>query len=192
SRNLDFLADYTSGALTGNLRLSYTDHSNSQISGGNFSGFTGSLVTSWQATAKTRVQFDISRDDGFDTANTSRYAVVQVGSGISLTPVPFSYYNNRLTSTVGLGVAYAATEKVAFNARARYLRSHVRSPQAPNGVTSDYTDEFKGASIGATYAITRAWGASCSLGFERRDVSGSTAYDYNANTISCATQFTWR
>jgi hypothetical protein len=193
SRNLDFLADYAyGGSLSGNMRLSYTEHTNSQIANGDFSGFTGSLVMAWQATAKTSVQFDISRDDGFDTASATRYAVVQGGTGVFLTPVPFSYYNNRLTSTVGLGATYSATSKIGLNARLRYLRSHVVSPQAPSGITTDYLDEFKGASIGMTYAITRAWGASCNLGYERRDVSGSTAYDYNANTISCATQFTWR
>lgn len=192
SRNLDFLADYVyGGSLSGNMRLSYTEHTNSQITNGDFSGFTGSLLIAWQATAKTGVQFDISRDDGFDTANTTRYAVVQGGTGVVLTPVPFQYYNNRLTSTVGLGATYSATSKIGLNARLRYLRSHVISPQAPNGITTDYIDEFKGASVGVTYAITRAWGASCNVGFERRDVSGSTAYDYNANTISCATQFTW-
>ena len=42
------------------------------------------------------------------------------------------------------------------------------------------------------YAITRAWGASCTLAHETRDVSGVVAYAYKANTVGCATQFVWR
>jgi len=46
--------------------------------------------------------------------------------------------------------------------------------------------------MGANYQITRNWGAACTLAYETRDVSGGRTYSYDAKTIGCSTQFTWR
>jgi hypothetical protein len=191
--NVDLLVDYTpSAALATNARLSYTRQTNSQVAGADFSGVTGSIAVNWQATAKTGVQFDASRDAGFEANTLTRYAVVQTGTGVTLTPVSALYENNRVTNSVGLGVTYAATAKISANAHARYARANLVSPAGSAGATNDSVDVFKGASLGVTYAITRAWGASCNLGHENRDVSGAIAFSYKANTIGCATQFVWR
>jgi hypothetical protein len=192
-RNFDLLAEYLyGGSLSGSTRLSYTRTTNSQVRDADFSGFTGNLAISWRATGKTTFQFDISRDAGFETASTTRYSVVESGTGVVLTPVSALYENNRLTDSVGLGVTYAATAKIAANARLRYSRGDVVSPTTLAGASTEWTDKFRGASLGISYAITRTWGASCSFGYETRDVSGPTGYSYDANVVGCSTQFTWR
>ena len=191
--NLDLLAEYLyGGSLSGNGRLSYTRQTNSQVKGADFSGITGSLGVTWRATAKTSFQFDAAREAGFETANTTRYAVVQSGTGVVLTPVAALYENNRLTTSFGLGASYEATAKIGASARLRYTRANLVSPTTVGGASNESTDVFKGASLGVSYAITRAWGASCSYGYETRSVSGAVAYSYNANTIGCSTQFTLR
>ncbi len=43
-----------------------------------------------------------------------------------------------------------------------------------------------------TYEITRNWGAACGVSYETRDVTGALSFSYDAKTISCSTQFTWR
>lgn len=192
--NLDFLADYIyGGSLSGNARLSYTRQTNSRVAGADFSGLTGSLGLAWQATAKTAVQFDATRDAGFEANTFTRYAAVQTGTGLTLTPVAAPYENNRVTDSLGLGATYAATAKIGASARLRYTRARlVSAAGAPTGTTNDSTDVSKGASLGISYAITRAWGASCNLTHESRAVSGAVVYSYKENTVGCATQFTWR
>lgn len=193
-KNLDLLADYTfSDLLSANTRVSLTRQTNSAIAGADFSGLTGSLGLVWRASAKTTVRLDAARDAGFEAATQTRYAIVQTSTGLTLTPVTAAYENNRVTNSLGLTVAYAATAKIDVNAGLRYTRARLVSAVGTTaGTTNDSTDELKGASLGVGYAITRAWGASCSLAHESRNVSGAVAYSYNANTVGCATQFTWR
>ena len=191
-RNLDLLAEYSpSAAIQTNARLSYTRQTNSSVTGADFSGLTGNLNVNWRITGKTAVQFDASRDAGFDTASTTRYAAVQAGTGVVLTPVTALYENNRVTNSVGLGATYDATAKISANAHLRYTRARLAAAVTA-GATNDSTDVLKAAAFGVNYAITRAWGASCTIAHESRDVSGAVVYSYSANTVGCSTQFTWR
>jgi hypothetical protein len=193
-RNVDLLAEYAlSEVLRSNARLSYTRQTNSAIAGADFSGITGALGVTWRPGAKTTVQLDAARDAGFEAASQTRYAAVQSGTGVILTPISALYENNRVTNSASLGVSYAATAKISAGARIQYTRAHLVSAVGTSaGTTNDSTDVSKGASLSASYEITRAWGASCSVSHESRDVSGFVAYTYRVNTVGCATQFTWR
>jgi hypothetical protein len=193
-KNVDLLAEYTySSVLSGNARLSYTRQTNSAITGADFSGLTGSIGVTYRPGARTTVRFDASRDAGLSAETQDRYAVVQVGTGVTLTPVSALYENNRVTTSFSLGATYEVTAKIGADAKLRYSRAHlVSAAGVAAGTTADSTDVFKGATAGLTYAITRAWGASCSLGYESRDVSGAVVYSYNASTVGCSTQFVWR
>jgi hypothetical protein len=192
-RNLDLLADYSfSAILKTNARLSYTRQTNSSVSGADFSGVTGSLAVNWQATPRTGVQFDAARDAGFEASSTTRYAAVQSGTGLVLTPVSALYENNRVTDSVGLGLTYEATAKIGTSAHLRYTRARLAAAAGTTGTSNDSVDVLKAAALGVNYAITRAWGASCTVAHEQRDVSGAVVYSYSANTIGCATQFVWR
>ena len=103
------------------------------------------------------------------------------------------YENNRITTLLGLSVSYAATAKINATARLRYSHARLATTQAAQaGTQADTTDVVKGASIGATYDITRAWNLGCDVAHETRDVSGFTAYKYKARTVGCVTRFVWR
>ena len=58
-------------------------------------------------------------------SSVNQYAVVQSGTGLTLTPVAVIYQNNRVTDTAGLGVTYAATAKIAATALLRYSRQRL-------------------------------------------------------------------
>ena len=169
--NLDLLVDYTPDSLlTTNARLSYTQQTNSLLKASNFSGWTGSLSVGWQPTAKTAVRFDAARDVGFQVSSVNQYAVVQSGTGLTLTPVAVAYQNNRVTDSAGLGVTYAATAKIGATALLRYTRQRLVADIEITGITRD-VDVSKSASLALNYAITRAWSASCSIAYETRDVT---------------------
>jgi hypothetical protein len=190
--NLDLLIDYTPDSqLTTNARLSYTQQTNSLLKASNFSGWTGSLSVGWQPTAKTGVHFDAARDVGFQVSSVNQYAVVQSGTGLTLTPVAVSYQNNRVTDSAGLGITYAATAKIAATGLLRYARQRLVADVEITGIARD-VDVSKSASLAVNYAITRAWSASCSIAYETRDVTSLVAYSYSANVFGCATQFTWK
>jgi len=173
-----------------NLRLSYTDQTNTLLATSDFSGLTGGLSVSWQPTAKTAVLFDISRVAGFEANSLTRYAVLQSGTGLTLTPVSVTYQNRRVTDTAGLGVTYAATAKINAGANVRYTRARLGSAAEALGIPRD-VDVAKTASLSLAYGITRAWSASCSAAYESRDVTVLVSYSYTATVIGCATQFTW-
>jgi hypothetical protein len=191
SNNVDLLVDYSIDPLVKtNLRLSYTNQTNTLLASSDFSGVTGSLAVNWQPTAKTGVSFDISRVAGFEANSLTRYAIAQSGTGLILTPVPVVYQNNRVTDSAGLGVNYAATAKISASAGLRYTRARLAAAIASLGIPQD-VDVSKTASLSLNYAITRAWGASCSVAYEARDVNVLVSYSYTANVFGCATQFTW-
>jgi len=192
SRNLDLLIDYTIDQLVKtHARLSYTRQTNSLIATSNFSGFTGSLAVDWHPTAKTGVAFDVSRVAGFEANSLTRYAVSQLDTGLTLTPVPVVYQSNRVTDSAGLAVTYSATAKVNATALARYQRARLAAAIEALDIPQD-VDVSKTASLTLNYAITRAWNASCTIAYEKRDVTVLVSYSYTANTFGCGTQFVWR
>jgi hypothetical protein len=194
TRNADLLADYTlSSVLLTNARLSYTRQSNSNIAGADFSGLTGSLAVRWQPTAKVALKLETSRDAGFENTTTTRYTAVQSGTGLVLTPVSAFDQNNRVTNSVALHATYEATAKVSATADLHYSRARLVSAFAMTaGAPDEFVDVSQGAALGVSYAITRAWGASCKLAHDTREVSGRITYSYKVNTVGCATQFVWR
>ena len=189
--NVDFTVDYTPDAqLKVNARLSYTRQTNSVIATSDFSGLTGSLAVSWQPTAKTSVAFDASRDAGFEANSLTQYAIVQSGTGLTLTPVSVFYQNNRVTDSIGLSANYAATAKINTSAGLRYTRARLAGA-VQAGIDARNVDVSKTATASVGYAITRAWNANCTAGYETRDVTAIVTYSYTATVIGCATQFTW-
>lgn len=191
-KNIDFLVDYTvDQVIRTNARLSYTKQTNTVIATSNFSGLTGSLSVTWQPTVKTTVVFDAGRDAGFEANTLNRYAIVQSGTGLTLTPVSVVYQNNRVTDSIGLAAGYAATAKISANAALRYTRARLAGA-VEAGIDARNVDVAKTASLSANYAINRAWNAGCSLGYETRTVTALLSYSYTANVIGCSTQFTWR
>ncbi len=190
-KNIDLLADYTpSGLVTASGRLSYTRQTNSAGSGADFSGLTGNLNLGYRITGKTGISFNVARNSSFDSSVASRQYVTFFGPIPLLTSVTGVYQNNQITDSTGLGVTYAATGKITAKAGLSYARAKlVTSFNSQND--PDTTDVLKSAYLAADWAIARNWGASCSLTYEKRDVSGGLSYSYSAHTVGCLGRYTW-
>ncbi len=187
-RNIDFFVDYeVSGHITTNLRLSYTDQSNTLLEASDFKGWTGRVATRWQATGKIVVTAYASRDTGFDSAFSS-VTFVPPGSPPGTPPVTALYENNRLTYAADLGMLYSATAKIDVAAGAHYARAHLVSAASdPLGVSAvESTDHRKVFFIGANYEFLRNGTASCRLARELHDVSGGNAYSYGSTLFGCS------
>ena len=190
---VDLFADYdVTGQIVTNLRLSYTRQENS-AGGTDLSGWTGALGVSWQVTSKTSLRVDAARDAGFNSTTYNTFAFTPTATGIAFTPVVGVFQNNQITASAGISANYAATAKISTFASARYYRAHQINLIAGGGAAApDVIDIANTYSLGANYEITRNWGAACTMAYERREVSGGTNYAYDAKTIGCSTQFTWR
>lgn len=199
SRTLDLIGDYNNGNnITASGRLGYTRQTNSGLDDADFSGLTGNLNLGYRVTGKIAVNVGASRDAGFNATNRSFAPIVMQTSAASA-PVSTSaspYENNQVTNTFTMGATYAATSKIGLSAGARYARARVITSSAV--VTSgrqarpDVVDETRGASLGATYAFSRAWTFACNLARDRREVSGANSYGYTDDVASCSAQFVWR
>jgi len=191
-RHLDFYLDYeVSGQVMTNLRLSYTDQSNSLVEASNFKGWTGRLAARWQATGKVLLSAYASRDTGFDS-HFGSVAVVPPGSPPGTPPVTRLYDNNRLTYALDLGATYAATAKIDAAVGAHYTRAELVSVATDVLAPVESTDHQRLFYIGANYDFIRNGTASCRLARELRDVSGGNAYTTSSTLVGCSARYTWR
>ena len=188
SRNIDFLVDWRPTAQTTlGGRLSLTRQTNSGVSGRDFSGLTGALNASYTPTAKLSFNAALSRDAG---ANSAFFNLTNATNGTTSTVLSES---SQVSNNVALGAVYAATAKINVNAGANWRRTEL--VDSLGGGSVDRTDDVKSVSLGANYAITRAWSVACNISHEQRDVSGNAAvagFAYTANVVGCTTQFTLR
>jgi len=193
-QHFDVLLDYdVTGQVSADTRLSYTKQTSTGGGNVDFSGFTGNAGLTWQATGKITVRADAAREAGFDAHTYNYFSFTQTGNGLLLTPVVGLYQNNQITTSAGVSLMYAATAKISTTANARYIRAHLSNVDVATAAAApDTFDVLKVVSLGAGYEITRNWGAACSLGYEKRDVTGAANFSYDAKTITCSTQFTWR
>ena len=142
-RHIDFFADYdVTGQVTANLRLSYTDWTNTLVEASDFKGWTGRLAARWQATGKLGFNAYASRDAGFDSAFGS-VTVVPPGSPPGTPPVTRLYDNNRLTYAADLGAFYSATAKIDVAAGAHYTRAELVSTATDVLAPVESTDRQK-------------------------------------------------
>jgi hypothetical protein len=197
SKNLDFLVDYElTGLLTTNARISYTKQTNSGITDADFSGVTGTISLTYRPTAKLSFTGYAARDVGFNSSLYSTVGIIFIDPTTPiLTPISGLSQSNQITNSVGLNVGYLATAKVTANASVRYARARLITTivtPGSNQAAPDTTDVLKTAQLGAIWAVSRNWSLTCNVAHEARDVSGAVVYDYTANSIGCAGQYTWR
>jgi len=188
-RHADFFADYdVTGRIKTNLRLSYTEQSNSQVAAADFKGWTGRLAVLWQATGKLAVNAYAARDSGFDSAFGST-TQVPPGSPPGTPPVTRFYENNRLTYSADLGATYSATAKIDVTAGAHYTRGQLVSTASDALSPVESTDRQRLFQVGANYAFLRNASATCRLARELRSVSGGVGYSYDSNSIGCHARY---
>ena len=193
-RHVDFFADYAvTGQVAANLRLSYTEQTNSLVQASDFKGWTGRLAVRWQATGKLSLSAYASRDTGFDS-DFSSVSLVPPGSPPGTPPVTALYENNRLTYAADLGLRYSATAKIDIAAGVHYSRAHlVTAANDALGITAvESTDHQKLFYLGANYAFIRNGTASCRLERELRDVTTGNGYSYGSTNVGCQVRFVYR
>lgn len=187
-RNLDLSADWRATAQSGlNARVSYTRQSNSGANQLDFSGLTGALTATYAPTAKLAFNASMSRDAG---TNSSFFNLTNVNNGRT---VSILSENTQLTTNFGVGATYAATAKIGVNASVNYQHNKVAdSVTLPRAPSNTHDDDVLSASIGANYAVARNWSLGCNLAHMSREVTTVVPFKYNANTVSCTTQFVLR
>jgi hypothetical protein len=189
TRNVDLTIDWRSTAQTNVFaRLSWTRLTSYPLEGRDTSGLSGVISANYAPTAKLTFNASASYEPGTYTSYFS-----STGSTPG-TPVSNLASSSETTTSFGFGVAYAATAKVALNAGVRYSNAAYLNTQTVGGATAstEFNDVYTNGFIGATYAMTRNWQFACNLGREVRDVSGSSGFEYTANTASCSVGYTYR
>lgn len=145
-----------------------------------FSGATGALGWTWQASGKLRVETRLSRDVGQDS-----YAVT-----VFNTPGSADY--SRLTDTLRLKFDYDATAKLALNVTLsqaeRQIVRTIENPFVPLGTNGRERDRLY--SLGLRWVPTRASLFGCDYLADRRRGNGPLVVNLDANTFSCYGQLT--
>ncbi len=146
-----------------------------------FSGLTGSLSWRWQATGKLVVHSRYTRDTGQDS-----YA----GVGVFNLPVTTDY--SRTTDILSVGVQWAYSAKVAFDASTshtdRRLVRTIDNLLFPSNATG--RDKVSALKVGGRWTPVRWAQVGCSVEGQRRNGSGQLGSDLRAETYSCFGQFT--
>lgn len=180
--NVDLLADWRYSDQTSvNARVSYTRQRNSRPEVEDFSGVTGGLTATYAPTAKLKFELQLARDAG---SNATFFNVVNAPTGA---PAYGLTQGSQTTDVVALGLRYEATAKVNVNAGYRYR--HAKIVRSSTGTATEQSDNLHGVTLGVTYDFARSLQFGCDLGHENRDVTGTPAYAYKANTVGCSVQF---
>jgi hypothetical protein len=174
---------YASGLSTVSARLSFGRQTSDGLAQRDFSGTTGSISWAFLPTGKLSFNTTFSRDTG---AESSFY-------NIPGTQLSASGDNSRLTSSIGVTAAYAATAKIRLNAALRYSRRKLTNDQVIAGVPvqgAEGVDSLKTLSLGANYEPTRNWQLGCNAQRDLRLAAGGLSNGYANTHADCAAQFT--
>jgi hypothetical protein len=175
--NLDLLADWRYSAQTNvSARLSYTRQTYA-VSPRDFSGLTGAVSANYAPTAKLSFSGAISREAG---TNGSFFNVVNASTGDQST---FVTQNSTTTDSLTFGATYAATAKISVNAGLAYRRATYDTG------STNFSDNFRRATLGVDYAVTRSALLACKASRESRSL---IVNGYVANVFGCLAQITLR
>ena len=180
-KDLDLTATWVaSGLSTVNARLSYGKSTYDTFTKRDTKGATGSLGWAWQPTGKLSFNTTLSRDTGTET---SLYALAN-NQGTAVGD------NSVSTNAFALGAGYEVTSKIRVNLGSRYAKrklvNDINNTEGRDTVTS--------VTLGATYALSRAWQMGCNAGQDTGKPTDSTGVSskYTTTTASCNVQFTIR
>jgi long-subunit fatty acid transport protein len=109
------------------------------------------------------------------------------------TGAPSLAQNSEVTDTAALGVRYAATAKIAAKAGYQYRHGKILNTTTQS---DQQTDNWRTASLGLTYDVTRNVQLSCTYSRESRSLSasalGTDGFSYTANVTGCMAQVVLR
>lgn len=193
-QDIDLLGTWkVSGRSTLNGRISATHSKHDLATERNFTGITGELGANYQVSGRLNLDANLSRD----TNDTGTLYSSTLPSGA---PSSTRLADTRVIDALRLAANYDLTGKIRLNGAVRYVYRNLKGVGIVNGDGSlnsiqNGTDRTVGVAIGATYTITRAWSASCSIGHDRRRTDLANAivtYPYSVTTASCSAQLTLR
>lgn len=178
-RNIDVTANWIpSGLTTVNARISLGDQKSPRVGKYSSAKVSGQIGATYKPTAKIGLTASVSRDTGSETTFQNLAPLPGVGSnGVFID-------NNRQTTATRLGVSYAATSKIGFDAG--YSRSDGKFRSAGGGSSDNITETY---SLGAQYAFSQNLSFNCGYVRETRPKSSGTAQSFSANTVNCAAQY---
>lgn len=173
-RDVDLTGTWEPSGLT-NLyaRLSSTRASYDLSTARNFSGATGELRASTQASGKVRLNARLSRDLG------------QASSTFDFQGLPGATEFNRTGTALRVGADYDLTSKIALNASAQHLQ---RSFDSTRFAVLSGSDRTSTLSLGARWLPTRSIQVGCSVSHEHRSVS-VVGNPYSSSSANCYGQF---
>ena len=173
-RDVDLTALWVpTGLSTIDARLSFgKQKARSGTSAFDFTGTTGQLKWTYQATGKLAFVSSFNRDSGAESSFANRQQSSTFGD------------ESRITEAVSLNTNYAFSSKIRFdlNLYANH-RSLVLGPFKGS-------DSVRSATLGATYVPLRNLSLSCNVGRDSRSASGRVSFAYGNNSVSCSAQIT--
>ncbi len=180
-KDIDLTATWLASGLSSvNARLSYGKSTYDTFTKRDTKGATGSLGWAWQPTGKLSFNTTLSRDTGTET---SLYALAN-NQGTAVGD------NSVSTNAFALGAGYEVTSKIRVNLGTRYAKrklvNDINNTEGRDTVTS--------VTLGATYALSRAWQMGCNAGQDTGKPTDSTGVSskYTTTNASCNVQFTIR
>ncbi|MEO8154191.1 MAG: hypothetical protein ABI605_14060 [Rhizobacter sp.] len=173
-----------SGASRLNARLSATRERHTVQSQRDSNSWTGALGWHWQATGKTGIDVDLSRDN----------SVGRTGFDSSLINAEAS--DARLSQSATLSVTWAATSKIQVVPRAGYVRRNLDSgfTTGAGGASVQATDRTGIVGVGLRYQPAKSLDLGCDVAREQRGVDGAITLSspYKVTTAGCSVQFALR
>lgn len=176
--DIDLTANWDPSALSSvYARISHSRVDHGQRPAANFSGFTGELRGSTQATGKLKLSTRLSRETG------QSYSTFDFAGFTSVTEF------NRITTALRLAADYDFSAKISVNSSLSLTRRNLSSIQ----FALDGRDSSHALSLGARWLPTRATQLGCDLSREQRSVSSGAAVTvgnpYGSTGFSCYGQF---
>jgi len=176
-RDLDLVLQWLPSEITSlNARLSRTSTSYLTQTDSNFSGTTGELQASTQATGKLRISTRLARDTGLS------YSLFSVGGFSSATQF------NRVTDSWRVAADYAAAAKLALTGSLTQDRRDLSK-----ALTSSFElggrDTTTTTSLGLRWTPLRSLLLGTSVDHEKRTVNGSVSLPYSSTAVTVYGQF---
>ena len=182
-QDIDLTANYRPSSISNfDARISLGQVSYDRATQRDFDGLTGTLGWTWQATGKLRVNTRLTRDTSQDS-----YAVRLFGFIDGTTDY------SRITNGLRVGVDYAFSAKLGFNASVQQLERKLVRTLPPNPLiptTATGTESYTVLSLGARWQPQRSVLLGCDVGKETRRGSGPLASDLGNERYGCYAQFT--
>ena len=175
-RDIDLSANWDpSGLTSAYARISHSSTDHSQVTARNFSGVTGEVRASTQATGKIKLDARLSRDTGqsYSTFNFQGF-----GSAAEF---------NRTSTALHLGALYDFSAKIALTGGLDHVQRNLNSALT-SSFALDGGDGTTTLSLGGRWQPTRAVSVGCDVLQEQRSVSPGTATvgrAYGSTGLSC-------